>query len=437
MTISRSARSGGVLRKLAGAGAVLTLGCLLAGARAAAAQSAPDPHWSDWVGCWDLLTDGTTTRQTSPEDAAQNSGATRPAGRRDARVCVEPRDGGAELQTLVGGQQVLTQVIVADGKDRTLSEPECNGTQRAQWSADGLRLFSRAQITCGTQPPRTVSGLSLLTQDGQWIDVQAVTIDGRDSVRVRRFRSVKPQVPPPAAAVRLTTDHVKEASGFVASRALEAALVETGARFPMSSKVLLDLDKAHVPESVIDLMVALSYPQSFAVQRSEPDDRLTGFPLSLAPGGDFVDASLDSPFFYGSYYYSPYFFSPFGYSYLRYYPGFVALPIAVTVPGEGGGVPGKADLPEVGRAVNGRGYTKVYPRDHDGSVAGGSPSPTPRSGTASRGTVSPRGYTAGDSGSSSSSGSSSGSSGGSSAGSSGGGSSSGSSDGGGRTAVPR
>src|SRR5215831_8448420 len=106
MTIARSARSGGVLQRCAGTGAVITVGFLLVAAGPAAAQSA-DPHWGDWVGCWDLLTDGTTTRQTSPEEAAQKSGAIRPGGRRDARVCVEPRNGGAELQTLVGGQPVL------------------------------------------------------------------------------------------------------------------------------------------------------------------------------------------------------------------------------------------------------------------------------------------------------------------------------------------
>jgi hypothetical protein len=69
-------------------------------------------------------------------------------------------------------------------------------------------------------------------------------------------------------------------------------------------------------------MVALSFPRSFAIRPSGPDDRLTPFP-PFSTGADFIDASYEySPLygpFYSNYYYSPYFFSPFGYSYLRYY----------------------------------------------------------------------------------------------------------------------
>jgi hypothetical protein len=56
--------------------------------------------------------------------------------------------------------------------------------------------------------------------------------------------------------VRLQIEHVKEASKHVSSRAIEAALMETAARFPLSSRVLVDLDKSGVDDRVIDLMVA-------------------------------------------------------------------------------------------------------------------------------------------------------------------------------------
>jgi hypothetical protein len=338
---------------------------------------------------------------------------------------------------MVGDQQVMTQMIIADGRDHAISDGGCTGTQRAQWSADGLRLFSRAQVTCDAQAPRTVSGLALMGPDAQWVDVQAVTVEGRDSVRVRRFRPaadrVRVRTAPLAAAVRLRAEHIKEASALVGPRALEAALIETGARFDLSSKTLLDLNKAGVADSVTDLMVALSYPQAFDVRSTGPDDRLAP-PPPLFP--DFIDASFENPFFYSpyysNYYYSPYFFSPFGYSSLRLYPQF-AGPGVLIIPGEGGGggLPGNG-LPENGKAVNGLGYTRVYPRDR-ASAAEGSGEATPRSNGSSRGSVTPRGYTAGDA----SSGSSSSSSGGSSSSGSSGGSSGGSSDGGGRSAVPR
>ena len=84
----------------------------------------------------------------------------------------------------------------------------------------------------------------------------------------------------------------------MSSRAIEAALMETSSRFPLSSKALVDLDKAGVDDRVIDLMVALSFPRSFAIRPSGPDDRLTPLP-PLLPGADFIDASYDYPYLYG------------------------------------------------------------------------------------------------------------------------------------------
>jgi hypothetical protein len=417
------------------------LGLLFAlGIAATAGAQTPDSRWNDWVGCWTLVADANVARLPPAENAA--GGVTDPVRRgsgRDASVCVSPSQGGAELRTIVGGQPVLTQTIIADGADHRVNDGGCSGTQRAQWSSDGFRLFTRAQVTCDNQPPRTVTGLALIAPDGQWVDVQAVSIDGRDSVRVRRFQppAGRARAGVPAAAVRLQIDDVKEASTRVSSRAIEAALIETSARFPLSAKVLRDLDQSGVDDGVIDLMVALSYPRAFAIRPSGPDDRLTPFP-PLMGGADYLDAEFE-PFFYGpyysNYYYSPYFYSPFGYSYLRYYPQFYTPGLAI-LPGDGGGgigAPGKNLPPEHGRVVNGLGYTRVDRRDAISGDGGGGGGASTR-GAGSRGTVSPRGYSGGEAGSSSSSsGGGSSSSGGSSSGSSG------ASTGGdgGRTAVPR
>jgi hypothetical protein len=415
---------------------------VLAAAASPSLAQTPDVRWNDWMGCWQLVADGNVARLPPAEDAAGGvTGPIRPGGNRSARVCVSPSQGGAQLRTFVGGDPVLTQTIVADGVDHPVSDAGCTGTQRAQWSEDGRRLFTHAQVACEKQSARTVTGLALIAPDGDWVDVQAVTIGDTDSVRVRRYRPPQDRLAKgvPAAAVRLQIDNIKEATKYVSPRAIEAALMETSARFPLSSRALVDLDKAGVDDRVIDLMVALSYPKSFAIRPSGPDDRLTPFP-PLYP--DFVDASDDfNPFygpFYSNYYYSPYFFSPFAYSYWRYYPGLYA-PVAVIVPGggeSGGGGNGSGRPPERGRAINGKGYTLVDRRGdvatpNGGADAGGTTST--RSG-GSRGTVSPRGYSGGESSSSSSSSSS----GGSSSGGSSGGSSSGSSGGdSGRTAVPR
>jgi len=264
----------------------------------------------------------------------------------------------------------------------------------------------------------------LFASDGTWLDIQAVDIASRENIRVRRYRRSGPQAPgisPRAAGARLTLDDVKEASAKVSPRAVEAALVETNASFDLTSRGLLDLDRAGVPASVVDLMVALSYPERFVVERQR-DDRAS-VPFLRDPftfGGAFgypfgFDYGFYSPF-YDSYY-SPYYYSPFAYSYLgRYDPRFTGGGFVVI---DGGGTaPSTSPQPSGGgRVVDGLGYTRVRPRET-----------TPASSTSMR--------TSGDSsiGSASSSSSSSGSSGGATSQGYTGGASSGDT---GRTAQPR
>ena len=115
---------------------------------------------------------------------------------------------------------------------------------------------------------------------------------------------------------------MKDAAGKVSPRALEAALVETGSSFDLSGKDLIALQDAKVPGSVTDLMIALSYPDRFVVERRRAD-AAPATPFSDDPF--FVGWSFGYPMwwdygFYSPLYgpYSPYFYSPF-YSYLPWY----------------------------------------------------------------------------------------------------------------------
>ena len=63
---------------------------------------------------------------------------------------------------------------------------------------------------------------------------------------------------------------VIEASANIAPKAIEVALLETGTVLPVNRRTLIALDDAKVPETVIDLMVALAYPEKFAISRPTP-----------------------------------------------------------------------------------------------------------------------------------------------------------------------
>jgi len=372
--------------------------------RARVQSGAVDSRWSAWVGCW------------QPVEANES----------DARVCVSTAgEHGVTFSTTVDGQTVLEETLVADGIDRQVTDAECRGTQRAEWSLDGRRLFARADLICGRQEPRRISGLAMIAPDGTWLDVQSSRVDSRENLRVRRYRRVADGVASfvPAGS-SFTLDAVKEASRNVSPHVLEAALAETHAQFDLNSRNVIGLADAGVPERVIDVIIALSYPQQFIVEKTTPSVA----PPLLPPA--FLAAD---PFDYWAYCYSP-----FGYRHSRYYyPYAFGSSYAVV---EGGG--SEAPRPSgTGQAIDGVGYTRVRqrepePRATTASSGAGTSSTSSGAGSSSSGgggSVSSSGYSRGGSSGGSSGGGSSGS--GSSGSSSNGSSSSGGDSG--RTAVPR
>jgi hypothetical protein len=396
------------------------------------AQQLTDPKWSPWIGCWELVLENARDALTRPNPSRRTlPSATSPSR---PQVCIEPSGVGVTLTTRVAGQQAIQQTIVADGLEHAITDKECRGTQRAEWSSDSRKIYSRADLTCSNDKGnRRVSGFSILGANGTWTDIQAIDVSGQQTVRVRSYRRVSEidRIGNGLThATPLTLDDVKEASGKVSPRALEAALVETGSSYDLSGKDLLSLQDANVPSSVTDLVVALSYPERFIVERQARAD--------LAPSAPFVD----EPFFlgwafgypmwsdlYGFYSplygpYAPYFYSPF-YAYLPWYypPYYGGGGVIIIDDGNGSGGGGGGQASGAGRAVDGRGYTRVRPREAD-------PVPTPIN--ASRGSESSSSGSSSSSGGGASVSSQGFSSGGSSGGGGGGGDS-----GGGRTAQPR
>jgi hypothetical protein len=402
------------MKRLALACAVLLL------PSAAPAQQPADPKWSPWLGCWELVLesaqDGLTRPSPSRRTLPQTSSPSRP------QVCIETSGTGVTLTTRVANQTALQQTIVADGAEHAITDAECQGTQRAEWSGDGRKLYSRADLSCSKDKGnRRVSGFSILGANGTWTDIQAVDVSGQQTVRVRNYRRAGETTTIGRAlthATALTLDDVKEAATKVSARALEAALVETGSSFDLGGKDLLSLQSAKVPGSVTDLMIALSYPDKFVVERTaHADVALTSFvpddPFFLGWAFGYpawYDFGFYSPL-YGPYPFSPYFYSPF-YAYLpwydpRYYYGGGGYVVIGDGNGNGGGGGVTPQPSGRGRAVDGLGYTRVRPREveptptpnaHTGSTASSSSGGSSTSSGGGGSTVSSQGFSSGGSG---------------------------------------
>lgn len=370
-----------------GSGRALARACLvgaamLAGAAPARAQDTnPDPRWQAWLGCWE--------QAGAPATGGDAS--------RAALMCVLPVAGtpsAVELATVVDREIVSRTRIDASGERRALKDDDCTGWESARWSADGRRLFLRSETTCPGGVKRASNGIFALTARGEWLDVQGVEVAGNQGVRVARHREVRSTATLPtekaaqvrdgeriavstarlAAATPVTTAEVIEASHDLDAPVVEAWLMELGHGFGMDARQLLALDEARVPSSVIDLMVALSYPEVFAIESGTSVGDLQA-PAGVERRGLAMPASTPaSPelsgwdrFGYGAYGsllglrygYSPFGYSPYGLGYgydygYGWYSGY--RPVVVVVrpsPDEQPRIP--APRP---RVVNGRGYTQ-------------------------------------------------------------------------------
>jgi len=383
-----------------------------------------DSRWTRWVGCWQLVDESLRER---------GGGSVTPQTASGVSVCVLPADEPAavRLKTTITSQPVLEQTIAADGADHPVTDAGCRGTQRAEWSNTGKRLFTSAQVVCDDERLRKISGLTMIDGTGTWVDVQAVDVGGQESIRVRRYRqapeqraAMNPALSPDGA---LTFDDVKEASGKVrkvSPAVIEAALMATRARIDLNSRRLLDLNRAGVPASVIDWMVALAYPDHFVVDRRYQGGATSSFALSSASSSYFqyLSGSLYPYDQYDIYPYNAYYYSPFAYPYI--------VPTFVSGDASGGSSPTVAA--GEGRLINGVGYVRLRQREASGSEGSDG-------GQNGSGSISTRGSSSDSATSFGSSSSGSSGSSDSSGGATSGGYSSGSSsgDGGGRTAQPR
>lgn len=373
---------------------------------AAHAQDQADARWLPWIGCWEAV------------------GA--PAGAESVGdfVCVDRTADarGVEIRTLANGAVSASQTLVADGEHHAVDREGCAGWESASWSEDGHRVYLHSELNCGPDIHRVSSGTLSITPESEWLDIQAVGMAGQTLARTARYRMASSErvraagiatgavasglaanTARAAAAMPLTIDAIVDASRNVDAEVVQALLAEEQPTLELDSHKLRALADAGVSADVIDMMVAVSYPDVFTVNTEtamgnfrpdEPRDRdeRDGYYSGRRVYGTF---GYD-PFGWG--YYSPYsrygynsFYSPYGYN--PYYGYGVSRPVIIVRNDD-------YEPPVQGRIVKGRGYTRS-----GSSSSGTESSRTPRASTGSSSTSGSGGAvtSSGSSGSSSSS----------------------------------
>ena len=281
---------------------------LIAGAASPAEAQLTDVRWQPWLGCWEAIGE--------PDDAPV--------------LCLAPRSGesGIDMITLIDERVVSRETILADGQGRRVTREGCEGLERTEFSNDSRRIFFNSELMCEGDVTLKSSGVMSMATPYEWLDVRAVEVEGQSVPWALRYRLASRadfeaaglgDLPEGGAAVMasriaassaLTLDQVIEASSKMDGKAVEAWIAESGAPFALDASRLIRMADAGVSDGVIDVMVALSYPDEFVVNTGAGGEE----PVWAEQGPR--DASRGS---YGGGFYDP-FYDP----YLRYgyYPGF-------------------------------------------------------------------------------------------------------------------
>jgi hypothetical protein len=406
------------LKLAASAGTALVLSASFAGAQAAG--NTTDARWTPFLGCWSPV--------EAPVVSLSGPGAA------SSVVCVTPSTGGGvDVSSIVNGRVTAKERVDATGAQVAKTVDGCQGWEKATWSDDGNRVLLRSELRCSDNVTRKGSGVFAISPQGEWVDVQGVDVMGSTGVRVMRFRdaganestllvarraavgdsvTVRAGAQPgfatqtlrTAAAASISPDDVLNVARLVDGPVAEAWLTEIGqpARplggsmaeallsseapplFAVDGRTLVRLADAGLSPRMIDMIVALSHPRTFAInQANVPDAGGTRIMAGQGPAGprgtngwglgSSLSCSMfddgfgrlgyyDNSFYnrgcysrYGGGLYNRFGYSPYGFGYgSNYYWG--QQPVVIITRGGDNDPVVQATR---GRAVRGEGYTRT------------------------------------------------------------------------------
>jgi len=324
----------------------LAAGFMALAPQAAAAQDGVADGWLPMLGCW------------LPEEAPADAPMT----------CLRPAAGGAVDVLMVTDAGVLeSRTIRADGVQRPTTHGECSAVERAEFSRDGRRVFLDGERTCPGEAARATRGLMAMIDEDRWIEAEGTVLGGRNVAWVTRYqpaprsrveaagqadilalvetRSGLIRAARVAASAPITVDDIIEAHARTDPELARVLVAEQLYTIDLDANGLVRLAEAGVSDDVIDVVVALAYPDRFAVVRDEEY-----YPRTRRPGrgmGGVYPGYWDP--YYGSW--------GWGWGRYRYH----RPTVIVVAPRDG--------RTGAARAVRGRGYTRGTSGSSEGAAA--------------------------------------------------------------------
>ncbi|HEY9230266.1 MAG TPA: hypothetical protein VIP11_26680, partial [Gemmatimonadaceae bacterium] len=241
--------------------------------------------------------------------------------------------------------------LESNGRPHPIDGNGCRGTETANWSADGHRLYVRAEYTCAGNVPGTSTALFAITTDGEWLRIEKIRAGGGMTVTATHLRptalssalstntarDIEAQqraigLARAAAATSISADDIVDAVNNLDGDVVRSWLVASEQVFAFDTQQITILTHAGVPSPILQIVSgvqidgavrAVVYPAAPAVVEQLPPVLSTGYavnpyaanpygavnPYSAYNGPSYMPNGLAPP--YGPAYSFPY---PYPYS---------------------------------------------------------------------------------------------------------------------------
>ncbi len=279
--------------------------------------------WLAFTGCWTPLEQDAEERPT---------------------MCVVPGEDrfSAEFVSVRDGEVVSREVARADGRPVDASQEGCEGTTTWRFSQDGHRVYHRSEHVCDGAVTRRGSGMMVMLNPTEWMDVSSVEVEGEVTPWVQRYRMAGIMATQAAGYAGLGDDQemairaarmysttsptiasIIEAGQTLHAETVQAWLVESEPDLNVNAEQLIRIADAGVDPEVIDVVVAVANPQRFRLR--EEDRRGVALARQDRDRDRYsrrvrTDPWYYSPFGFGYGSYGGY--GPYGYGYSPYRYGY-------------------------------------------------------------------------------------------------------------------
>ncbi len=228
-----------------------------------------DPSLVPWLGVWSIVEDESAVPASGP-----NSTPTV-----EIRSTAEGK--GLEISRKAMQQPEVKETLIPDGTKRPVQSDSCSGWQTSRLIPSTGTIVTSSEMDCKDAGSFTTSGMRMIVAGNQMLDILGIKVAGQIRIATRHLQferelalsgdslaSMASASARSAASAPWSVESIIQLSSSVEAAVLQAALVERNARVDLTAKVLKQLQRAGVREDVIDLLVALEYPDRFDIQRN-------------------------------------------------------------------------------------------------------------------------------------------------------------------------